>query len=229
MPKSVLPTILTSEDVLQIPDEVLTLMTRISTGIVLGNINKFVAANRESSDSVDREAALKLERIYTDVNEVKAYLESEEAKNLANTLASLQYSDISATTDLRTLKMYRMLIIELLSEDEDFVNSYTTEQLELGASGRYTAYTAKLDKANLEEVLELMGEAAHGVPAAMSLINRIDKNKSLFKNGNYHINTPTVLRRAIYKKDKLKNILRGLDFLIPRLEVGQSPTTWRRL
>lgn len=229
MPKAVLPTILNADEVIKIPDEVLILMTRISTGIVVENINKFISMNKGSSDSIDREAALKLERVYAEVNEVKTYLESDEAKNLASTLASLQYSDVSATTDIETLKTYRMLIIDLLSEDEDFVKTYTTEQLKLETSGKKTAYTAKLDKGNLEDVISLMESKAGGIPEVYALIGRIRKNKSLFKNGNYNVNSPTVLRKAIYKKDKLKNILRGLDFLIPKLESGQNPITWRRL
>lgn len=227
MLKYVLPTILTVDDVLRIPDDVLRLFTRISTGIVLENINEFVDRNKDSQNESDREAALKLERIYKEVNEINAYLESDEAKNLANTLASLQYSDISATTDIDTLKMYRSLIIELLSEDEDFAKEYLNK--DVSGTGKKTAYTAKLDSSNLESVLEQMAIAADGDATSNLLISKIMKNKSLFKNGNYNINKPTVLRKAIYKKDKLKNILRGLDYLIPRLEAGQSPMTWRRL
>lgn len=229
MSKYVLPTILTVDEVLAIPDNVLKLFTRISTGIVLESINEFVDKNKDSQSYEDREAALKLERIYKEVNDVNAYLESDEAKNLADTLASLQYSDVSATTNLETLKMYRSLIIELLSEDEDFVKEYMNKEVDTTEVSKKTAYTAKLDSNNLEHVLSLMTDEAHGDVATLGLITKISKNKSLFKNGNYNINKPTVLRKAIYKKDKLKNILRGLDFLIPRLEAGQSPLSWRRL
>lgn len=228
MSKYVLPTILTTDEVLSIPDKVLCSFTRISTGIVLDNVNEFVRLNKDSQDTECRDAALKLERIYKEVNDVNAYLESDEAKDLANTLASLQYSDVSASTDLNQLKMYRTLILELLSEDEEFMREYMNKEVKVEA-GRKTAYTAKLDGDNLESVLEDMMNKAHGNVAAMSLISRIQKNKSLFKNGNYNINKPTVLRKAIYKKDKLKNILRGLDFLIPKMEAGQNPISWRRL
>ena len=219
MSKYVLPTILTTDEVLSIPDEVLYSFTRISTGIVLDNVNEFVRLNKNSQDVECSDAALKLERVYKEVNDVNAYLESDEAKDLANTLVSLQYSDVSASTDLNQLKMYRTLIIELLSEDEEFMREYMNKEVKV-ETGRKTAYTAKLDSDNLESVLEDMMDKAHGNIAAMSLISRIQ---------NYNINKPTVLRKAIYKKDKLKTILRGLDFLIPKMEAGQNPMSWRRL
>ena len=65
--------------------------------------------------------------------------------------------------------------------------------------------------------------------ATNRLINAISKNRSLFKNGSMNTNKATVLRKAIFKKDKLKAILRGLDYLIPRMEAGASPYGWRRL
>lgn len=227
MSRDVLPTILTTSDVVALPDETLRLFTRISTGIVLENINEFVEDYKSSSDVECQNAALKLERIFKEVNDVNAYLESDEAKDLANTLSSLQYSDVSATTDIEQLKLYRSLILELLSEDKDFVREYSGENVV--STGRKTAYTAKLDKDNLESTLEDMFSTANGNPLVLSFISRIQKNSSLFRNGNYNVNKPTVLRKAIYKKDKLRNILRGLDFLIPKLEAGQNPSTWRRL
>jgi hypothetical protein len=229
MSKYVLPTILTVDEVLALPDNILELLTEISTGIILESINEFVEKNKNSQVQNDREAALKLERIYKETNDVNAYLESDEAKSLADTLAALQYSDVSASTDLDTLKMYRKLIIELLSDDEDFVKEYFGSSSESSGVKKKTAYTAKLDNDNLERVVKLMSQEADGDPVVLGLISKINKNKNKFKNGNYNVNKPTVLRKAIYKKDKLRNILKGLDFLIPKLESGQSPVTWRRL
>lgn len=229
MSKWILPTILTAEDVVKLSDEMLELLTRISTGIVLKAVNDFVDKYSNSTDPTCSTAASKLAKAYKSVNDINAYLESEEAKTLADTLASLQYNDVSATTDLHVLKLYRELIIELLSEDEEFCNSYSTESVAKEAHKVKTAYTAKLDNENLETVLAEMDNAAHGEVVALSLISNIKKKKSLFKNSTYNVNKPTVLRKAIYKKDKLRNILHGLDFLIPRLESGQSPSAWRRI
>jgi hypothetical protein len=229
MNRDILPTILTVDDVLDLSDEMLNLFTKISTGVIVENINEFVEKYKNSEDVECRDAALKLERIYKPMNDVNAYLESDEAKSLSDTLSALQYSDVSATEDLDKLKMYRSLIIELLSEDEDFVKSYLNDEVNKDGLSKKTAYTTKFDKENLQNVLEEMDKAAGMNVTARMLISSIENNASLFKNGNYNINKPTVLRKAFYKKDKLKNILRGLDFLIPKLEAGVSPATWRRI
>lgn len=225
----VLPGIMTVDDVNNVREETLKELTNISTGIVLKTINDFVDKNRGSSNSDVARAAERLYVIYKDLNDFYTYLNSDEARNLADTLVSLQYADVSATTDIRQLKLWRMMIIELLSEDKDFVESYKGDTEGISSTGYKTAYTARLDRDNFQSTIDRMRELAIGDPATGRLVDNIVKMKNLFKNGNHNINKPTVLRKAIYAKDKLKNILKGLDYLIPRLESGVSPVSWRRL
>lgn len=225
----VLPGIMTVDDVNSVSDEFLKELTNISTGIILKTINEFIDKNSGSGNADVAKAANKLCKAYQDINEFNAYLNSDEAKNLADTLVSLQYSDVSATTDLRQLKLWRMMIIELLSEDKDFLESYKGDIGDVSNVGHKTAYTTRLDKDNFQATVDRMREIAIGDPIAGRLVDNIVKMKNLFKNGNHNVNKPTVLRKAIYAKDRLKNILRGLDYLIPRLESGTSPVSWRRL
>lgn len=228
MPKDVLVTILSVDDVLNIPTEVLNLLPLISTDIITYNINRFVDNNLESSDAKCKEAATKLKDAYAHVNEVHDYLDSQEARDLADTLATLQYSDITVDAGLDKLKIYRELILDLLSEDTEFIREYNNG-IANDVTGKRSAYTAKMDGSNLESVLSKMELESHGNPDALALVSRIRKNSSLFKNGSKAGNKSTVLRKAIAKKDKLKNILCGLDFLIPKMESGQNPMTWRKL
>lgn len=229
MNRDVIPTILTADDVCNISVEVLRYLPSISTDIVLRSVNNFIAANSNSTDDTHRQAALILNSVYSEVNSINEYLNSSDAKELADTLYRLNYDDITADVGLDTLKRYRAAILQLLSEDSSFVESYSTESLKLRNTGTMVAYTAKLDTNNFDTTLQLMREAARGDVIALSLCSRIQKNASLFKNGNRAVNKSTVMRKAIYKKDKLKSLLKSLDFLIPRLEAGQSPITWRRL
>ena len=227
--KEIIPTVITVEDVLGIPDAVLCLLPSISTGIVLDKINTFIKRNIESSNEILKAAAIRLQAAYEELNATNAYLASDEAKDLSETLYRLRYDDISVNTSLDTLKTYRALILELLSEDEEFINSYTNEKIEKKSTGTKVAYTTKLDSKNLENVLEKMLAVSECNILAFQLRIKIQNNKNLFRNARLALNNKTVLRKAIYKKDKLINILKGLDFLIPRLESGQSPATWRRL
>lgn len=236
MSKWVLPGVLSVESVNKLNVEVLSLLSQISTGIVIKRVNDFIEANEFKSNE-DGEAARKLKAGFENINKINAYLESDEAKDLADTLASLQYSDISCTEDINKLKLYREMIIELLSEDEEFREEYKGEISENATRGMKTAYTTKLDKENLSNILVQIRLAATRNPnispvttqAALDLCRAIETNKNLFKNGSYNINKATVIRKAIYKKDKLRNILRGLDYIIPKIEANESAYSWRRL
>lgn len=227
----VLPNVISTEDIVELPTEVLAEFTKISTGIVTSYVNKFVEANINSSNPTDREAAVKLKEAYAKLNKTTEYLKSKDAQDFAESLSKLQYSDVSYNADLEVLKMWRLQIIDLLSEDENFRESYTGDMSESETRGMKTAYTPKLDKDNLEDTLARMtgfGIATGTVSQTSKLIARIKNNPNLFKNGNYNLNNPTVMRKAIYKRDKLINILKGLDFIIPRKEAGTPANTWRR-
>ncbi len=226
----VLPGILKVEDVHAVDPVILCMMSNISTGVILGYVNKFIGSASSSNDAVKVEAASVIGSAYEQVNKVNDYLNSEEAKNLADTLCSLQYSDVSAELPIEQLISYRSVILDLLSEDKDFVESYEKESLEGQASGMKVAYTPKLDESNYFRCLHEMDVyiAEHGAsPETSRLIDRIRSNKNLFVNSRAKLNSSTVLRKAIYKKDRLRSILRGLDFLIDKKNSGASPRSWR--
>lgn len=234
MSKWVLPNVLSVDDTLVLDVEVLKVLSKISTGVILKYINKFIDTEINSADPDAQQAAAKLKEAYAEVNDVNRYLESDEAKNLADTLVSLQYSDIKHEVDTAKLVAYRELILDLLSEDEDFMKTYVGEVNDSVAKGYKSAYTAKLDGDNLDAALEQISAIAGktsgaSAQAAIKLVGVIDSNKNLFKNGNNKINRPTVLRKAIYQKDRLKSILKGIDFLLAKKESGASPRSWRRI
>lgn len=227
----VLPNVLSVDDVNHLPDEVLYELPNISTGIVLKHVNKFVEDNVTSATPANQSAAIKLQQVYDRLNKIEGYLNSKDARDFANTLASLQYSDINYSQDLETLKEYRNKIIDFLSEDKDFVSSYSGDIKESETKGMKSSYTAKMDKDNLASTLNKLTVLARTSSEAVrinGLINRIKTHASLFKNGNYNLNAPTVMRRVEYKKDKLLNLLKGLDFIIPKMEAGKNAREWRR-
>lgn len=229
----VLPNVLTVEDVLNIDAPILELLSKTSTGIVLKYVNNFISANESSSDETMRAAAIKLRDAYYMVNKKEEYLNSDEAKKLADTLVSLQYSDITFETDLTELETYKMLIIDLLSEDDSFRDSYLNGEGNIENKGFKTSYTDKLDELNLVQVCDCIMQYAQNNESSSitceSLVNTLKKNKNLFKNSNRKVNRHTVLRKAIYQKDKLLNILKGIDFIIEKKVNNESPRSWRRI
>lgn len=230
MTEWVLPGILKVQDVHAVDPVILCMMSNISTGVILGYVNKFIESAEGSTDAVKVEAAAVMRSAYEQVNKVNDYLNSDEAKDLADTLCSLQYSDVSAELPIEKLISYRSVILDLLSEDKDFVESYTKESLEGQASGMKVAYTPKLDESNYYRVIHEMNVhmASNGANnETANLVKRIKNNKNLFVNSRAKLNSSTVLRKAIYKKDRLRSILRGLDFLIDKKNSGVSPRSWR--
>lgn len=228
----VLPDILTVEDVNNLPEEVLVELTKISTGIILEYVNNFIAGNINSDNPENVAAATKLQTVYATLNKTNEYLKSQEAKDFASTLANLQYSDIRYDVELEVLKQWRSQIIDLLAEDDDFKDSYTGDVGDSETRGMKTAYTTKLDKDNLDNTLARMtglGIATGSFVVTERLIAKIIEYSGLFRNGNYNLNNPTVMRRAIWKKDRLTTILKGLDYIIPRKEAGMNASEWRKL
>lgn len=228
----VLPGILDAEEVRYIAPQLLEMMASTSTAIIVDYVNKFIAKYKGSSDVICAEAADKLEAAYASVNAINEYLNGDEAKNLADTLAALQYSDISAELPTEKLLYYKSLILELLMEDADFAEQYK-QGSSIQATGYKTAYTVKLDADNFNETLDAMRKFCTENPryagAGLMLVDKLNKQKNLFTNGRTKTNSATVLRKAIYHKDKLKSILRGIDFLLERRAENVSPRAWRML
>lgn len=229
----VLPNVLSIEDVQALDVQLLKVLSNVSTGVVLKYINDFIQKNLQSPDPDVQMAATKLNQAYEEVNQINEYLASDDAKNLADTLASLQYSDIRNEVEDAKLLAYRSLIIELLSEDPEFIESYKGEVDGSATRGYKSAYTAKLDKENMLEALKDIDELSQSIPGQMGpgmrLKAAISNNMNLFKNGSNKVNRPTVLRKAIYKKDKLKSLLKGIDYLLEKKQSGAAPRSWRRI
>ncbi len=230
MSEWVLPGVLKVEDVPSIDPNILKMMSEISTGVIMNYVNKFIEKANTSGDETERQAANILRDAYADINKLNEYLNSAEAKDLADTLTSLQYSDVSADMPIEQLICYRSMILDLLSDDEEFLSSYK-EDISGRSSGMRIAYTPKLDAENYERVLTRMYDSITNNTSykTLDLIKRISNNKSLFINSKSKTNQATVLRRAIYQKDRLKSILHGLDFLIDRKSRNVSPRTWRTI
>lgn len=226
-----LPSLLTVDEVLILPNKMLQLLTDISTDIVIDRVNIFVANNINSENQDRKRAAEILRNAYARVNSMTSYLESDEAKKLATTLAELDYRDININTDLHLLKEYREQIIDFLSEDEEFVKSYSSV-IKSDTRGFKQAFITKLDSENLEETLARMQDIGQisdeEYDACERLRSRIEEMPSLFKNAK-NARQNTIFYRTATKTTKLKHILRGLDFLIPKMERGEAMLKYRSL
>lgn len=227
----VLYNILSVELVNKLPDDVLELFVSISTDIIIDRINKFISNNITSNIPENKQAAVKLSRLYENINKRNEYMESDEVKGLAKNLIRADYNDVSADTDIIVLKELRLAIISILSEDSVYRELYISEAEEDKSLGLKVAYTEKMDNERLENVLDKLDNYKCSDEMKINidtLADIIENNKSLFKNGIGRLNKATPLRPVFARLDKLKNILRGLEFLIPKLENSVDARSWRR-
>lgn len=227
--------VLSPKDIVEIDPAILKLTANISTGPIVSAVRKFIAQAEEFGDSTDKMAAEKLKVAYAEVDAIDEFINGDEAKKEVDTLLHLQYSDITATTDRETLEHYRNLILDLLAEDEEFINYYgktedERQSLRSRANGMRVAYKTRLDKDNLNNVLDqmyaILNEGGTTV-ATRNWVNFIKQNSSMFINSSMRPDNTTRYRAVAYQKDKLKSILRGLDFLIGQLDAGHKAQSWR--
>lgn len=226
----VLPRVLSAELVAQCSDEALSYLQYVTTDIVMMYVNEFFKRTASSSDPVDTIASEKLKKALKNVIETQSYLESEETRDFGRELAALSYSDISYNANIEDLKRWRSMICELFADDATFKKEFGDMESNPDTRGMKIAFTPKMGAENLDEVLLNLKNYAldnHDVNAA-TLATIIEHNKSIFKYNSKKESKPTVLRNAIYNKDRLFSIMRGLNFLIPRMEKGVSPSTWRK-
>lgn len=214
--KWVIPSKLSSEDVYHLPDQCIVLLADISTDIVVFYVNKFINENLNSHEVIDKLVAKKLERCYDTVNKLKDYLSSKEAYDAASELNNLSIEDISATVDITRLYEYKALIQQVFKDNsvvkptKELTTSYLEEKLK--------------ELTDLAEKYE--GEAKVAIYRLKGIIKAY---KGIFRNAPFKRSNTNPFRGVIFKADHLSLLLYSLNFLIPKLESEQNPTSWRLL
>lgn len=211
----IIPGVLDTETVISVPADALGYFIDISTKIVLQSIKSFIDKNINSNNEDVRAAAQKLSTAYKKVEERNAFLESDETKEMIDTLSKLDYTSISIDSDREMLDRYKDTITAYLSNIDSNESTSTS------------AVEAKKDKVLLDTELNTMRKKYGNNPDVLALTRAIERNKKLFTLGNAkEINTP--FKRLSYKNDMLKNMLKSIDFIEYVQDHGNS-RQWRMI
>ena len=230
--KSVMPGVLTVDDVIDCSQDFLNVLPMASTEIVQKKVRDFIDANIESEDVKNKTAAEKLYVAYEHTFRQSDYMKGSTARDMANVLAKISLDDVKAQANIVDLQKKRSTILDLLSEDQDFINSYKNVIEESETKGLKMAYTPKMDKENFESFIRMLytvpWTSADTLHIRDAIIGKIQAFKQLFINPKSEDNKRTQLSRSFERRDALIEVLRGLDYVIPRLQNGVEPMTWRR-
>lgn len=215
----VIPKKLSIEDVWHIPKTALAIMAETSNDMVVYYVNNFIRANLNSQDIITKKVAEKLKESYEEVNNLKDFLSSNEALEIAQELNTLSVADIRATDSPEHLKRLRAIVNMLFQETNFMV-------------GETKALTTDYLETQLQRLVGLTFSYSDS-PESSESISRLhifmDNNRQLFKNAPFRRKNPTVLKYAVNNKDKYELILYGLDFVIEKKERNADARSWRLL
>jgi hypothetical protein len=212
---TVIPGVLDTDLISNIPTEVIKMLPLISTDAIVNAVNRFVQSNSDSTDLGVRDAADQLRAAYSDINELEKTLHDSKAKSDLEILVDLDLSMLDArTTTTQELQTYRRLIDAYIGDEKD-------EKIQ--------GFIPKKDTNNLESVLSDMECYIVDWPAVNTLVSNIRKYKSIFKDGQWTRDKQTMYSRIYKKRYALRDIKRGIDFLLDKHEKQVPSASWRVL
>ena len=212
---TVIPGVLDTDLMKHIPAEVIKMLPLISTDAIVNAVNRFVQSNSNSTDLDVRNAADQLRVAYNDINELEKTLHDSKAKSDLEILVDLDLSMLDArTTTIQELQTYRRLIDAYIGDEKD-------EKIQ--------GFIPKKDLNNLESVLDEMEGYIADWPAVNDLVSNIRKYKSIFKDGQWTRDKQTMYSRIYKKRYALRDIKRGINFLLDKHEKQVPSASWRVL
>ena len=214
----VVPNKISVDIVLALPDKELKQIVELASNIVVMHINRFIDANRNSSDENLRDAALRLADAAEYTNKKAQYLSSDETRDLVEELRNLTAEDVTINVPKEKLLTYKMLIDEILTND--FAVAYTDEK---DTENLRNNLAALIDAGGFYESMNEK-EAANAI---FTMVRVIDDNKGLFRNPPFKKNASTILRGVLYRKEEFELIGSGIDYLLGKMQSGAHPRSWR--
>lgn len=206
----VLPLILSEEDVLRLPKEVLTKFSEICTDRVLSILCKYL----ESSQN--EEVKEKLLECFERPLNIRKYSMSSSIAGLAGEVGLLTYSDIYYGLTVDELTQYKSSIESILD------NKYAVAWIEPITSSKYDEC--------LNELLDMLNLYSGEERACVcKLTSAVDEAKSLFKDPPHTTYRGTAVKKVLSRSADYRLMLRGIEFLLKQEAEHNAPSTWRFL
>lgn len=216
--RTILPSILTVEDVLILPIDILSCLTNVTTSAVETQIDAFINYVAPSGDEDTKKAAKKLTEAYAPYKELKKYVNSQDMSDNVQLIAHLNMADINYSTPDSEIATYERIFNEILDGEKKLIT---------------------LDKDNFEQTVAQMIELAHEydeevLSATIRVTSAMKKMSKLFyvKPNQYTQNTR--LQSALKFKTKIQALERVINDVKELknnslINGGADPRTWRCL
>ena len=205
--KWVIDYLLTENDIFILRDcNLLSQFVSCSKSVVINSIIKYINSDTANKDVVDI-----LKEYYSDKIHLKESFEDEEVLNKFITISEINYNSVKPSLSLSTLKQMKETIESVIGENE------------------LPPYINKVSPSIINDIIECLNSMyKHNKNSSYrELVFRLNKNKSLFKD-NKNANAKGTPAKNVYKKiPELKIIIKGIDFLIDKLENDINPNSWR--
>lgn len=216
--RTILPSILTVEDVLILPIDILSCLTNVTTSAVETQIDAFINYVAPSGDEDTKKAAKKLTEAYAPYKELKKYVNSQDMSDNVQLIAHLNMADINYSTPDSEIATYERIFNEILDGEKKLIT---------------------LDKDNFEQTVAQMIELAHEydeevLSATIRVTSAMKKMSKLFyvKPNQYTQNTR--LQSALKFKTKIQALERVINDVKELknnslINGGADPRIWRCL
>lgn len=213
---NILPGILTVDDVLTLPVEILRCLTNVTTSNIESFIDSFINYVSKTGGDDYKEAAKKLTSVYSDYKVTKRFVDSPEMNETIQMVINTNLIDISYNTDTNELIKLKSRMTNVLDGEEKLI---------------------KLDSDNFEATTQMMVQLAmesedpNIIGTTNKVVSSMKKMKSLFINKNGSGVQSSRLNTALKFKEKINSLITAIDDVldIKATNNGSNPREWRCL
>ena len=197
----VIPYMLSEEDVMSMTEHQLELLASCSTDVIIDKIFKYLMSN-----SANTVCQAMVRSAYNDRLQTMKFLESKKTAKCVEMLQQLSYSSITPMVGIEELQMYKKVIEYILG------------------SKYAIPYVPPISGDIVNELIADLKESGNENVRA-----KIKALSQFLKDSPHKKATGTIVKNIIRNKGTYELLLKGIDFMIEKKQIGANPASWRYL
>lgn len=198
-----------SEDVARVmPLELLKGLADVTNDTVMLAVKKYL-----QSANADTEVRNKVLMAYSDKINIEEFLADEKIKGTMYELNAITYDSISPLVGLEKLRGW-------------------ADGIELIINSPYAVpYISPIKAVDMRSYMQEVQSWAESIsdPDVKKFVKNLKTYSFLFKDKPSARAKGTIVKKVVRNKTQYEILLRGIKYLIKKLENGESPATWRYL
>lgn len=207
----VLPLVLSEEEAMLLPEEVLIKLSELATDRVVAMLLKYL------KDSKNEEVKAKIKRTFQRPLTVRRDSKSSSIAMQVKNLCDVTYRDIYYGVPELELVNLRDSINSILN------NPYAVAWIEPITAKQYRECIKELNTMSWQE------KDVQIAIAIQHLADKVEKMGYAFKDPPQMKPRPTEVTRILNRTMNYRLIVRGIDFLLKQMNENREPSTWRFL